>query len=151
VTTPIGFQITFDAGDPHAQARFWAAALGYEVENGDAFIRDLLAQGVANEDDTVEIDGILYWRIGSAIRHPADAEVGPFEDPAPRRLLFMAVPEGKSVKNRMHLDLNVGRDNIDAEVERLTALGATELYRIDEPSGVHTTMADPEGNEFCVQ
>lgn len=88
---PIGFQVTVDAHDPHAQARFWAAALGYVVEDGDAFIRDLLVQG------------------------------------------------------------HVGRDRLDAEVARLVALGATEQYRIDEPGSFHVTLADPEGNEFCLQ
>jgi hypothetical protein len=149
--TPIGFQVTIDAGDPHAQARFWAAALGYVVEDGDAFIRDLLAQGHASDEDVVEIDGRLSWRTGAAIRHPDDAERGALEDPAPRRLLFLHVPEPKSVKNRVHLDLNVGRDRLDTEVARLVTLGASERYRIDEPGSFHVTLADPEGNEFCVQ
>ena len=67
------------------------------------------------------------------------------------------MPERKEGKNRLHLDVRVGgrgedaRDLIDAEVARLTALGAVEQYRIDEPAGFHTTMADPEGNLFCVQ
>ena len=55
------------------------------------------------------------------------------------------------MKNRMHLDVNVGRSSIEAEVARLTALGARELWKVDEPGAFHTTMADPEGNEFCVQ
>jgi hypothetical protein len=148
---PIGFQITFDAVDPHALARFWAAALGYEVEDNDAMIRQLLDEGVASDDDVTEIDGVLAWRTGTAIRHPDDLDTDPFGDPAPRRLLFLQVPEPKATKNRVHLDLNVGRDRIDDEVDRLTGLGARELYRIDEPGGFHTTMADPEGNEFCVQ
>lgn len=151
MTGPIGFQITVDALDPHAQARFWAAALGYEVEIGTDFIRSILDQGLATQADVVEIDGELFWRTGSAIRHPADRSTGPHEDPAPRRLLFIAVPEAKTTKNRVHLDLNVGRERIDAEVERLTGLGATELYRVDEPGAFHATLADPEGNEFCVQ
>ncbi|HSK24090.1 MAG TPA: VOC family protein [Egicoccus sp.] len=151
MTSPIGFQITVDAIDPHAQARFWAAALHYHLEADDTFIRQLLDEGVATRDDVVEIDGTLFWRTGSAIRHPDDVGTGPFEDPAPRRLLFMAVPEPKTVKNRVHLDLNVGRERIDAEVQRLIALGAAELYRVDEPGAFHTTLADPEGNEFCVQ
>ena len=151
MTTPLGYQLTIDAQDPHAQARYWAAALGYDIERDDAFIRDIIDQGLATWDDVVERDGALFWRIGAAIRHPDDRGVAPHEDPAPRRLLFLAVPEAKSAKNRLHLDLNVGRDRIDAEVERLVALGARELYRVDEPGAFHTTMADPEGNEFCVQ
>lgn len=148
---PIGFQITVDAADPHAQARFWAAALGYVVEDGDAFIRDLLAQGQVTEADVVEVDGRLAWRTGEAIRHPDDLERGGLDDPAPRRVLFLRVPEPKTVKNRLHLDLNVGRERLDAEVARLVALGATERYRIDEPGSFHVTLTDPEGNEFCVQ
>ncbi len=148
---PIGYQVTVDAHDPHAQASFWAAALGFVVEDNDAVIREVLEHGPATEDDVVEIDGRLHWRTMSAIRHPDDVGTGPFEDPAPRRLLFIAVPEAKTVKNRVHLDLNVGRDRIDEEVARLTGLGATELYRVDEPGAFHTTMVDPEGNEFCVQ
>ena len=62
-------------------------------------------------------------------------------------LLFIAVPEGKSVKNRLHLDFR--GDDRDAEVERLLALGAT---RADVGQGDETwvVLADPEGNEFCV-
>jgi hypothetical protein len=138
---PISFQVTVDSADPHAQARFWAAALGYGVEDNHDFVKQMLDAGVATEDDVTEIDGRLFWRTGAAVRHPAGAP----------RLLFMHVPEPKAVKNRWHLDLNVGREHIDAEVARLTGLGARELYRVDEPGAFHTTMADPEGNEFCVQ
>ena len=149
--TPIGYQVTIDSHDPHAQARFWSAALGYLLEDHDAAIRHLLAEGHATDEDVIELDGQLFWRTGAAIRHPDDVDVGPFADPAPRRLLFVAVPEPKTVKNRVHLDLNVGRDRIDAEVERLLALGAHDQGRVDEPGAFHTVMTDPEGNEFCVQ
>lgn len=138
---PIDFQVTVDATDPHRLADFWAAVLGYQVEDGSAFIRQMLDAGVASDDDVVEHNGMLAWKTGAAIRHPAGA----------RRLLFMAVPEPKTVKNRWHIDLNVGRDRIDAEVARLVGLGARELYRVDEPGAFHTTLADPERNEFCVQ
>ena len=148
---PIGYQVTFDVHDPHGQARFWAAALGYEVEDHDAAIREVLSKGIATQDDVVEIDCQLFWSVAAAIRHPADADRGALDDTAPRRLLFWQVPEEKTVKNRLHLDLNVGRDHLDSEVERLTALGATELYRVDEPHSFHVTLADPEGNEFCLQ
>jgi hypothetical protein len=148
---PVGFQVTIDAIDPHAQARFWAAALGYVVEDHDAFIRSMLDEGHATREDVLEIDGRLSWRTGEAIRHPDDLGVEAFGDPAPRRLLFVRVLEPKAVKNRVHLDLNVGRERIDDEVARLTALGATERYQVDEPGAFHTTLTDPEGNEFCVQ
>jgi predicted enzyme related to lactoylglutathione lyase len=77
--------------------------------------------------------------------------VGSVDAHLARRVLFLVVPESKSTKNRWHLDLNVGRDNLDPTIERLTQLGATELYRVDEPGTFHATLADPEGNEFCVQ
>jgi hypothetical protein len=79
------------------------------------------------------------------------------------RIFLQRVPESKSVKNRMHLDLNVTRDlsieassaekrqALDVEIERLQALGARELYRCDLYGEYWITMADPEGNEFCIQ
>jgi hypothetical protein len=148
---PISFQVTVDCADPHAQAKFWAATLGYNIEDHEPLIRQLLGAGVATEADVVDVDGRLGWRDAAAIRHPDDPVLGSPESGRAKRLLFLVVPEGKTVKNRWHLDLNVGRDHIDAEVGRLEGLGAVVLYRIDEPSGFHTTMADPEGNEFCVQ
>jgi hypothetical protein len=59
-------------------------------------------------------------------------------------------PEGKTAKNRMHLDVAVGADRIREEQDRLTGRGATYLY--DGEQGPHrwVTMADPEGNEFCL-
>jgi hypothetical protein len=152
---PLTFQITFDAVDPHAQARFWAAALHYEVEENDAFVRGLLDQGIVTDDDVVEINGVLYFRTGSAIRPPGADDA---ETDRNQRLLFMAVPEPRTVKNRVHLDLRIagrdrteeGRARLDAEVERLEELGATVLYRHDDVEGYWVTMADPEGNELCL-
>jgi hypothetical protein len=142
-------QITVDSADPHAQARFWAAALGWVVERHTAMIRELLDRGVATPADVIEVDGELAWRDAEAIRHPEHDSIRELGGAA--RLLFQRVEEPKTVKNRMHLDVNVGRERIDAEVARLTGLGARELWKVDEPGAFHTTMADPEGNEFCVQ
>ena len=61
------------------------------------------------------------------------------------------MPEEKSVKNRLHLDLHPGDGRRDAEVERLTGLGASVLREVKEAGGEWVVMADPEGNEFCVQ
>lgn len=62
--------------------------------------------------------------------------------------MFIQVPEGKTVKNRVHLDLDA--DDVAAEVARVIALGATHVHDKDE-FGMHwTTLADPEGNEFCI-
>jgi hypothetical protein len=150
---PISFQVTVDCAHPHGQAEFWAGALGYDVEDHEPLIRRLLDAGVATDDEVVEVDGggRLGWRTAAAVRHPGDPVLGSPDSGRARRLLFLVVPEGKTAKNRWHLDLNVGRDHVDAEVRRLEGLGAVVLYRVDEPSGSHTTMADPEGNEFCVQ
>ena len=142
-------QITLDCADPHAQARFWAAALGWVVERHDAFIRSMLDQGIATQDDVVEIDGQLSWRTAEAVRHPEHDTIRELGGAA--RLLCQQVEEPKEAKIRMHFDVNVGKERIDAEVARLTQLGARELYKVDEPGAFHTTRADPEGNEFCVQ
>jgi predicted enzyme related to lactoylglutathione lyase len=65
------------------------------------------------------------------------------------RIGFHRVPEGKTVKNRMHLDLIT--TDFDAEVGRLTGLGATKLNEVKKENGAHwATLADPEGNEFDV-
>ena len=63
-------------------------------------------------------------------------------------MMFIQVPEAKAAKNRMHLDLSA--DDRDAEVERLVALGATRIHDKDEWGIQWTTLADPEGNEFCI-
>ena len=63
-------------------------------------------------------------------------------------MMFIAVPEAKSVKNRVHLDLDA--DDREAEVRRLIELGATHIHDKDEWGISWTTLADPEGNEFCV-
>ena len=64
-------------------------------------------------------------------------------------MLFLVVPEGKAVKNRVHLDLRPP-ESMAAEVERVKALGATELRFVEEGGSFWTVMLDPEGNEFCV-
>jgi Glyoxalase-like domain len=63
-------------------------------------------------------------------------------------LCFLPVPEGKTVKNRLHLDLDP--DDRDAEVERLLALGAHRVDIGQAPDVTWVVLADPEGNEFCV-
>jgi hypothetical protein len=148
---PIAFQVVADAEDPHGLARFWADALGWTLEDNDAFVRSALKAGYATGDDVVELDGRKLWRTVAAIRHPDDPYHPQRGSGLGRRMLFQLVPEHKQVKNRWHLDLNVGREHINTTVSRLRDLGATELYQVDEPGAFHTTMQDPEGNEFCVQ
>ena len=134
-------QITFDAADPHALARFWAAALGYEVEDNAEFVQGLLDAGHIPPEATVEVDGKLAFR-----------EVAACTDPEGRRprLFFQLVPEPKTAKNRVHLDLHVGEADVDAEAERLVGLGATHLWTSDDRGARTITLADPEGNELCV-
>jgi hypothetical protein len=140
---PPTFQIAIDAADPHRLNRFWAAAVGYEIEDHHDGIEQILAAGYATRDDTFEIDGRLAWKIAAACRDPEGR--GP-------RLLFQQVPEPKTVKDRIHLDLHHGFDDDAraAEVERLIGLGATKLWDGEQGPQRWVTMADPEGNEFCV-
>jgi len=142
-------QVVFDATEPHPLAAFWAAALHYEHEEIDGFVRGLVDAGYAPVEQTIEIDGKMRWRAVASLRHPDDG-VDERGAGTGRRILFVAVPEAKTVKNRVHLDLTVGPEARDAEVERLVALRATVVGVHDGPEGHWTLMADPEGNEFDV-
>src|SRR3954462_12176563 len=109
------FQVTIDSTAPHPLADWWAEALGWEREPTDeAFIRRMVEAGHAAEADTMRDNGQLLWTLGAATRHPTGG--------APR-VLFQLVPELKTVKNRVHLDVRVGPEDVEAEVARWTALG----------------------------
>ncbi|MEE1751794.1 VOC family protein [Streptomyces sp. SP18CS02] len=149
--TTLQWKLVIDASDPHAQAAFWSQALGYLVEDNSALIERLLAQGYVSADDVVEVNGRRAWRDLIAVRHPDDPREEETGIGLGRRLLFQRVPEAKTTKNRLHLDLHAGSARRDEHVTRLTALGATVLRHVKEPGGEWTVMADPEGNEFCVQ
>ncbi len=135
-------QVVIDSSQPHVLADWWADALEWQVEPSDeAFIRSMVDQGHARESDTMRHRGELVWAEGAAIRHPTGG--------APR-VLFQLVPEPKTVKNRVHLDVRVGEGNVAAEVERLTARGATVLHEGRQGPYRWVTIADPEGNELCL-
>jgi hypothetical protein len=135
-------QVVIDSSAPHDLADWWAEAIGWQVEPQDeAFIRRMIEAGAASEEDTIRHRGALVWREGAAITSP---------DPGRPRVLFQQVPEAKTVKNRLHLDVRVGPDRREAEVSRLLELGATELWRGSQGPHEWATLADPEGNEFCV-
>jgi hypothetical protein len=135
-------QVTIDCTAPHPLADWWAETLGWEVEPQDeGVIRRAIEAGAASEADTTRHRGALVWRQGAAIRSP---------DQGRPRLLFQEVPEGKTVKNRLHLDVRVGADRLEDEVARLVGRGATELARRSQGPYRWVTLADPEGNEFCV-
>ena len=139
------FQVVVDCGDPHGLADWWADALGWAVEPSDeGFIRKMIAEGYAAEDDTTTHRGSLVWKEGAAINHPDGRESGR------PRLLFQLVPEPKTAKNRVHLDVRVGEDKMEAEVERLVGKGATFLHRGQQGPHRWVTLADPEGNELCI-
>ncbi len=140
------FQVTFDCADPAALAAFWAEVLGYQVEAPP--------EGFETWPDALKAFGVPedQWNSRSAIR--------PVEGDGPR-VFFQRVPEGKTVKNRVHLDVRVApgktgderMDLFEAEATRLEQLGATRAYRVDpSPPMEHgfITMHDPEGNEFCL-
>ncbi|MFF9347941.1 VOC family protein [Streptomyces sp. NPDC014734] len=144
------WKVVIDSTDPHAQAAFWAEALGYLVEDNSALPERLIGAGAVPEAATVLVDGRRAWRDLAAARHPDD----PFEEESGtglgRRLLFQRVPEAKTVKNRLHLDVHAGPGRRDAEVTRLEGLGAKVLREVEQPGGTWSVLADPEGNEFCV-
>ena len=135
----LDWQLTIDSRDPHTLSDFWAEVLGYELEDHHDQITELLAAGQVDESLTVRHHDRLSWVIGAALRG------------ADRRILFTRVPEPKTVKNRWHIDLNVGRPRVAEEVARIEGLGGTQLREVEEWGQYHVVMQDPEGNEFCVQ
>src|SRR5262245_7852933 len=109
---PFDFQIVVDSREPHVLADWWAETLGWVVEPSDeAFIRKMIATGYAINDDAMKHNGVLVWRTGAAIRHPDELTGG-----TRPRILFQLVPEPKTVKNRVHLDVRAGQENIESLV-----------------------------------
>jgi Glyoxalase-like domain len=135
-------QVTVDAKDPHALARWWAELLGYEVEDGHDLVQGLLDDGVITDADVVWVDGRLAFASAAAASDPEGR--GP-------RLHFQRVSEEKVVKNRVHLDVPVEPDELDSEVERLRGLGAELVAFKTQNDQRWANMLDPEGNEFCLQ
>lgn len=141
----VKLQVTIDCADPAALAEFWAQALDYVVqeppEGFDSWPAALTAWGVPESE----------WNSASAIVDPVG--VG-------SRIFFQRVPEAKSVKNRLHIDVGVSdgpqvgvarkREQVMPTVERLTGLGATRSHDVEELGSFWVVMHDPEGNEFCV-
>ncbi|MFJ4471984.1 VOC family protein [Streptomyces sp. NPDC089424] len=149
-STAVHWKLVIDANDPHAQADFWAAALGYEVEDNSALIERLLQLGALPVAATVDFHGRPAFRDLVAVRHPDDPHEKETGTGLGRRLLFQRVPEPKAGKNRLHLDLHPGDGRRADEVERLRGLGASTVREVREAGGEWVVMTDPEGNEFCV-
>jgi hypothetical protein len=116
-------ELAIDCADPRGLARFWCSVLDYEVQ--------------AEEDGTVTI-GARSVPEGS--KRPG---------PVPPTLTFAHVPEGKTVKNRLHIDVNPTDREQDDEVRRLLGLGA-RYADVGQGEESWVVLADPEGNEFCV-
>jgi hypothetical protein len=149
--TPVRWKLVIDSRDAVSLAEFWAAALGYAVEDPSRLVDRLVAAGQLGADGVVERDGRRLFRGFSAVRHPDD----PFDEVsgvgAGRRLLFQDVPEPKTVKNRLHVDLHAEPGGREVLVDRLVGLGARRIREVDQgPAGHWWVLGDPEGNEFCV-
>ena len=139
-------QVVIDCADPARLAGFWAEALGYRLQDPpagfDSWPAFLTSVGMPESE----------WNSANAVVDPAG--VGP-------RIFLQRVPEPKTVKNRLHLDLNVGggqavpidqrKDSLAEEVERLGKLGASLVERREQRGEYWIVMRDPEGNEFCIQ
>lgn len=136
-------QITFDCAEPERVARFWCEVLGYVIPAPP--------EGFASWDDFDRSLPAEYQ--GSAFACVDPSGEGP-------RLFFQRVPEGKAVKNRLHLDVRVGTGLVgddrlaalETECERLVNLGAVRV-RLLSADGINEStivMQDVEGNEFCL-
>lgn len=147
------FQLTVDCVDPVRLVAFWGEALRYVPEPPP--------EGYASWRAYWEASGVPAEELPEGTGDLAESLVDPAG--AGPRVWFQAVPEAKTVKNRLHLDLKVGggrgaplavrRARVDGEVARLTALGASVLRVTDAPGGMDhyaVLLQDPEGNEFCV-
>jgi hypothetical protein len=141
VARPIG--LVLDANDPARLGRFWATALGY--------VERPVPDGWNSWEAYDEAHGIAPEDAGVTLRDP-DGN-GP-------TLWIQPVPEPKTAKNRLHIDVKVVGPaeveeaerwrRLEAEAERLVAAGATMLRRSNDPDDAFIVLADPEGNELCV-
>ncbi len=139
------FQITFDANDPDRLADFWSRALGYKLQDPP--------EGFSSWEDWMKANNLEH------LAGTASALVDP-EGKRPR-LYFQKVPEGKTAKNRVHIDINVVQSRdvaveerariLDQEAGRLAAMGARRGEVIEQNGEYWVVMSDPEGNEFCIQ
>jgi hypothetical protein len=148
-TMALHWKLVIDTTDAPTLADFWAAALEYKVEDQSTLIGNLLAAGHLSQDAVAEHRGRRFFRGHAAIRHPDDPYDEATDVGRGRRLLFQDVPEPKTVKNRLHIDIHSEPGGLEELVKRLESLGATRVREVDQgPAGHWWTMRDPEGNEF---
>jgi hypothetical protein len=141
-----GIQIVFDANDPATLADFWCEALGYVIQPPPPGFDSWDAWAIAMD---IPED---RWNDARAIVDP---------DGQSPRIFIQRVPEPKTAKNRMHLDVNVGggpgtpleerKRRIDAEADRVVGLGGSIVGPMEQRDEYWVVMQDPEGNEFCIQ
>ena len=141
----IRLQVVFDAADPPKLAAFWGEAIGYVEEDPPDGFESWEAWAVANDLPREDWDRYA-------------SRVDP--DGAGPRLFFQRVPEPKTAKNRVHLDLAVSggretpiedrRRRVADAVERAVTAGATRVKAYDEAGQHWVVLQDPEGNEFCL-
>ncbi|MFF3482663.1 VOC family protein [Streptomyces sp. NPDC002701] len=117
-------ELSFDCHDPERLAAFWCEVFGFTV--------------LDREEDSIEI--------GSWEPNVEDHRARQM----PVTLVFVKVPEGKTVKNRLHLDVSPIDTSTKEEVDRLVALGARKVDVGQGPDRTWEVLADPEDNEFCV-
>lgn len=139
------FTLALDAADPKALGTFWATALGY--------VEEPPPKPYATWPETFDAWGLPRERWNDAYAVVDPEGVGP-------RLFLQRVPEPKTAKNRLHLDVWVpgetrenpaSPDDKRAHAAHLVEHGATILQELDRPGmGFWVVMSDPEGNEFCV-
>ena len=147
-------QVTFDAADPIGLSRFWAEALHYVIQPPPG--REL-----APGEDPIQawMEFLDAAGVPQSERDSASAIVDP--EAAGPRVFFQKVPEGKTAKNRVHLDVRAapgleGDDRmaaLESECDRLVGVGATRVQRFEPAppmSAGFIVMQDPEGNEFCL-
>lgn len=121
-------ELSIDCSDPARLADFWCGVLGYAVLDAT--------------DDLVEI--------GPPARADADLLDAVRREPVPPTIFLARVPEAKTVKNRLHLDVSPVDVPQAEEVARIEALGATRVEIGQSGQESWVVLADPEGNEFCV-
>ncbi|MEO5745158.1 MAG: VOC family protein [Terracoccus sp.] len=138
------FQVTIDARDPESLGVFWAEALGY--------VREAPPAGFDSWPDA-----LTSWGLPPERHNDANAIVDP--DGSRPRVFLQKVPEAKTVKNRVHLDVRVSGTSgpaegkgeaLKVEADRLVGLGATLVRETVTQVDHFLVMQDPEGNEFCL-
>ncbi len=148
------FQVSFDALDPKALSTFWRDALGY-VHPGPPGVE------VPEGTDPLDAWDEFLERVGVPVEQRNSRSALQDPDEEGPRIFFQQVPEDKIAKNRVHLDLRAapgleGDERmaaLEAECERLVALGAKRIQRFEPEQPLSLgfiVMNDPEGNEFCL-